>query len=134
MPIASRIPPSLFNLDAFRMFHIAQSIPSLDDYHPSTSYPTHNSVAQMGYKNFGVPQHSGGYYPHQNFNNGNFNIPGGNTMGVGYNVQHNTPNWLTKVLPGIPLLATLNIPDLTKLTTDLVSHLPQWPPIPTKLP
>lgn len=31
-------------------------------------------------------------------------------------------------------MAILNLLDLTKLTNDLVAHLPQWPPIPTKLP
>ena len=45
-------------------------------------------------------------------------------MGVGYNVQHNTPNWGTRALPGIMFLATLNLPNLTKLTNDPVAHLP----------
>ena len=53
-------------------------------------------------------------------------------MGVGYNVQHNTPNWGTGALPVIPFLDTLNLFDLTKLTNDLMAHLPQWIPIPTK--
>ena len=34
----------------------------------------------------------------------------------------------------LPFLATLNLPDLTKLTNDPVKHYSHWPPIPTKLP
>lgn len=55
-------------------------------------------------------------------------------MGTSLNVQHNNPNWGSGTLLGIPFFSTLNIPDLTKLTNDLVAHLPQWPPIPMKLP
>jgi hypothetical protein len=36
--------------------------------------------------------------------------------------------------PRLPFLATLNLPDLSKLMNDLVCHDPTWPPIPTKLP
>jgi hypothetical protein len=36
--------------------------------------------------------------------------------------------------PRIPFLAMLNLPDLSKLMNDLVSHDPTWPPVPTKLP
>jgi hypothetical protein len=35
--------------------------------------------------------------------------------------------------PRIPFLATLNLPDLSKLMNDPVIHDPTWPPIPTKL-
>jgi hypothetical protein len=35
--------------------------------------------------------------------------------------------------PRIPFLAMLNLPDLSKLMNDPVSHDPTWPPIPTKL-
>ena len=52
-------------------------------------------------------------------------------MSDGYNVQYNNPNWGTGDLPGILFLAMLNLP---YLTNDLVAHLPQQPPIPTKLP
>ena len=34
----------------------------------------------------------------------------------------------------LPFLATLNLPDLSRLTTDPVAHDPAWPAIPTKLP
>jgi hypothetical protein len=33
----------------------------------------------------------------------------------------------------IPFLATLNLPDLSRLMNDHVCHDPTWPPIPTKL-
>jgi hypothetical protein len=36
--------------------------------------------------------------------------------------------------PQIPYLASLNIPDLTKLTNDPILHNPTWPAMPTKLP
>jgi hypothetical protein len=36
--------------------------------------------------------------------------------------------------PKMPYLASLNIPDLTKLTNDVISHDPTWPAMPTKLP
>jgi hypothetical protein len=36
--------------------------------------------------------------------------------------------------PQMPYLASLNIPDLTKLTNDPISHDPTWPAMPTKLP
>jgi hypothetical protein len=36
--------------------------------------------------------------------------------------------------PRLPFLATLNLPDFSKLMNDPVCHDPTWPPIPTKLP
>jgi hypothetical protein len=36
--------------------------------------------------------------------------------------------------PRLPFLATLKMPDLSKLMNEPVSHDPTWPPIPTKLP
>jgi hypothetical protein len=36
--------------------------------------------------------------------------------------------------PSLPFLATLNLPDLSKLMNNLMCHDPTWPPIPTKLP
>ena len=35
--------------------------------------------------------------------------------------------------PRLPFLAILNIPDLSRLTNDLVAHDPTWPAIPTKI-
>jgi hypothetical protein len=34
----------------------------------------------------------------------------------------------------MPYLASLNIPDLTKLTNDPIFHDPTWPNMPTKIP
>ena len=36
--------------------------------------------------------------------------------------------------PKFLFLATLNLPDLSKLMNDPVRHDPLWPPVPTKLP
>jgi hypothetical protein len=36
--------------------------------------------------------------------------------------------------PRLPFLATVNLPDLSKLMNDPVSHDSTWPPVPTKLP
>jgi hypothetical protein len=36
--------------------------------------------------------------------------------------------------PHMPYLASLNIPDLTKITNDPIFHNPTWPAMPTKLP
>jgi hypothetical protein len=44
---------------------------------------------------------------------------------VGTNPPSNLP---------LPYLASLNIPDLTKLTNDIILHDPTWPNMPTKLP
>lgn len=140
-PTVSRIPTTLgiqtnlFNPAALRMSHIPQLIPSLaGGYKPSTIYPIHSGTTQMGYGNIRVPQHNGGYNPNQNYNHDGFNMLGGNTIGVGLNVQHNTSNWGTKSLPGISFLAMLNIPNIKKLTNNPMSHIPRWPPIPMKLP
>ena len=38
------------------------------------------------------------------------------------------------VRPELPFLATLNLPDLSKLMNGPVRNDPLWPPIPTKLP
>ena len=48
-----------------------------------------------------------------------------------YNVQQ---NWNVVPPPKIPFLATLNLPDLSKLINDLIRHSPAWPPILMKLP
>ena len=36
--------------------------------------------------------------------------------------------------PRIPFLTMLNLPDLSRLTNDPVSHDPPWPVVPTKIP
>ena len=38
------------------------------------------------------------------------------------------------ITPKLPFLATLNLPDLSKLMNNPVRHDPLWPPVPTKLP
>ena len=42
--------------------------------------------------------------------------------------------WHRSAQPSLPFLATLNLPDLSRLMNDLVSHDPAWPVVPTKLP
>jgi hypothetical protein len=63
-----------------------------------------------------------GFGPHQN--------PGWNAVP---NAQSFAGGWVQVSQPRIPFLATLNLPDLSKLMNDLVSHDPTWPPVPTKL-
>ena len=36
--------------------------------------------------------------------------------------------------PQLSFLATLEFPDVSKLTNDLILHNPYWPPVPTKVP
>ena len=36
--------------------------------------------------------------------------------------------------PHLPFMATLNLPNLSKLMNNPMSHDPTWPPVPTKLP
>lgn len=36
--------------------------------------------------------------------------------------------------PQLPFLATLELPDVSKLKNDPILHDPQWPPVPTKIP
>ena len=42
--------------------------------------------------------------------------------------------WNLSPQPRLPFLATLNLPDLSRLMNDPVSHNPSWPTIPNKLP
>lgn len=76
----------------------------------------------------------GGFYTNQYFNLGSFNMPRGNSMGIGPSAQQLSNNWGTRAMPGIPFLATLNISDLSKITNDLLFHIPNWALVPTKLP
>ena len=36
--------------------------------------------------------------------------------------------------PQLPFLATLELPDISKLTNDPILHNPYWPPVPNKVP
>ena len=55
-------------------------------------------------------------------------------MGVGPSVQPMSRKWGVGAMPGIIFLATLNLPNLSKLMNNSVVHLPHGPPIPTKMP
>jgi hypothetical protein len=56
---------------------------------------------------------------------------------LGWNVVHSAQSfaggWVQVSQPHLPFLAMLNMPDLSKLMNDPMSHDPTWPPIPTKL-
>jgi hypothetical protein len=43
-------------------------------------------------------------------------------------------SWGQMSQPRIPFLATLNLPNLSKLMNDPMCHDMTWPPIPTKIP
>jgi hypothetical protein len=64
-----------------------------------------------------------GFGPHQN--------PGWNTVP---NAQYFMRGWGHMLQPRIPFLAMLNLPYLSKIMNDLVSHDPTWSPVPTKIP
>ena len=53
-----------------------------------------------------------------------------NTKFQNINASNPTSFSQTKLM----FLATLNLPDLSRLTNDPVYHVPSWPPVPTKLP
>lgn len=118
------------------MSQIPPLAPSLvSGYMSSTSHPAHNISAQSRYEIFGIPiPRGGGYNPNQSFNHASFNLPGINTTRVGPSSQPDSTNWGIEGLSGILFLENLNLLYLTKLMNELVAHLPQWRPIPTKLP
>ena len=68
----------------------------------------------------------------------NFGQGFGTYQNPGWNVVPNTQSfargWGQMSQPHLPFLAMLNLPDLSKLMNDPVSHDPTWPPVPTKLP
>jgi hypothetical protein len=43
-------------------------------------------------------------------------------------------SWLHNQQPKLPFLATLHLPDLSRLLNDPICHDPHWPPMPTKFP
>ena len=69
-------------------------------------------------------QEWGGYYGHGHGGYGHQPYVNQNYQGAPHRpAQHR-----------LPFLATLNLPDLSRLTNDLVSYDPTWPAIPMKLP
>ena len=62
------------------------------------------------------------------------NVLGINAYGGGSNPYHFQQKWNSVQPPKILFLATLNLPNLSKLINDLIRHSLAWPPIPTKLP
>jgi hypothetical protein len=81
--------------------------------HPSTHSPLHGS---------GGPS---------SFQGGNTNPP---YPHLGSGSQHSMAGANPNPPLQMPYLASLNIPDLTKLTNDPILHNPNWPAMPTKLP
>src|SRR5713226_4290285 len=63
---------------------------------------------------------------------GNPTFTYGNVGASPSNTQASTST--TPARPKLHFLATLNLPDLSKLMNDPVRHDPLWPPVPTKLP
>jgi hypothetical protein len=110
----------------------------------STAVVGNNFILQTG-SSFGNPSIQGG----QMFDNNSYyssnpqtqfqpfpgtSIPGINAYGGKSNPYHLQQNWNSVQPPKIPFLATLNMPDLSKLINDPIRHSPAWPPILTKLP
>ena len=69
---------------------------------------------------------------------GGFYYPIGQGHGVYSNQpylnQSNQGAWHRPAQPRLPFLATLNLPDLLRLTNDPMSHDPTWLEVPTRLP
>ena len=67
---------------------------------------------------------------------------GGGYYGQGHGIYSSQPYmnqnyqgvWHRPAQPRLPFLATLNLPDLSRLMNDLVSHDLAWSAVPTKLP
>ena len=53
---------------------------------------------------------------------------------LNFTMQTNPASWGAFSQSKLSFFTTLNLPDFTNLTNDLVQHLPGWPPMPTKLP
>jgi hypothetical protein len=75
-------------------------------------------------------QFGGGYYP---IGQGHDIYPNLGWLAIPQH-QSFTGAWAQTPQPRLPFLATLNLPDLSKLMNDPVRHDPSWLPIPTKLP
>ena len=71
------------------------------------------------------------------FSMNNFWQPGA-SKNPGYSFQNvGNPSyggWNSQEPPRLPILATLNFLDLSKLTNNPIQYSPGWPPVPTKLP
>ena len=67
---------------------------------------------------------------------------GGSYYGQGHGIYSDQPYmnqnyqeaWNRPDQPRLPFLATLNLPNLLRLTNDPVSHNSPWPAVPTKFP
>ena len=67
---------------------------------------------------------------------------GGGYYGQGHGIYISQPYmnqnyqgaWHRPAQPRLPFLATLNLPNLSRLMSDPVSHDPAWTTVPTKLP
>jgi hypothetical protein len=94
--------------------------------HPFTSYYGNQSMMSQQEHNLYVG-HGHGYYqsPGQQ---PNFSWqPGASQTPRSFFPGHNPQ-------PKLSFLATLHLPDLTRLLNDPICHDPSWPPMPTKLP
>ena len=161
MPMSSGVPPNNFNPSQFGTSHIPLSNPTLRSAFAQTGaqvvsnpmlgggfvqqyFSPYGSVVATRL-NYGNPSVLGGqvfgnnpYYgsslqsQFQSFPGGN--IPGINVFGGGSSPYQFQQNWNTAPPPKISFLATLNLPDLSKLINDPIRHSPVWPPIPTRLP
>jgi hypothetical protein len=60
---------------------------------------------------------------------------GKNPYQQGWNPQFGSPQRpYMPFNPQFPFLATLELPDVSRLTNDPILHSPYWPPVPTKIP
>lgn len=144
-PVFSSVPmPSGASTNPFQAFsfgggHIPPPAPSLGGgLFPSSGIPLGGMPSQGGANMYGgaFPPYSGFQSSHP-FDPSGSNVPGSSAMSSGLNIHQSVGqaphNWNSSSQPRLPFLATLNLPDLTKLTNDPVMHLPYWPPVPATI-
>jgi hypothetical protein len=95
----------------------AQPFTSYYGSHPMTSQQAQNLYASHNHGYYQNP----GQQPNFSWQPSVSQTPG--SFFPGYNQQ-----------PKLSFLATLHLPDLTRLLNDAICHDPRWPPMPTKLP
>ena len=94
--------------------------PNYDFVAPHSQGTPHYGASMPPY----MGQTGGGHYGHGHGGYGNQYYVNQNYQGV----------WHRPAQPRLPFLTTLNLPNLSRLMNDLVSHDSTWPSIPNKLP
>ena len=88
--------------------------------------------------NQGTPHHNASMHPYMGQMRGVYYVQGLQGHGIYRNQPYMNQNyqgaWQILAQPRLPFLATLNLPDLSRLMNNSVSHDPTWLNVPKKLP